>query len=150
MGAIMSIIIAFSGIFLAYSMYVKKSLNPKWWTDTFAGYTNTLKGKYFFDDFYIETVIKKMLLPMNSFLAWVDMGIYDKYAVDGWEAVNRWLYKASRWFDDYVIDAGMVDGTGASVRLMNVVMRTIQSGKVQLYFVVLIVVLASYVWSLSF
>ena len=149
-GAILSIIIAFSGIFLAYSMFVKKSLNPAWWTDTFAAWTRALKGKYYFDDFYLGTLIQKGLLPFNNLLAWFDMGIYDKYAVDGWEAVNRWAFTVSRWFDDTIVDAGMVDGTGASVRLMNVVLRTIQSGKIQLYFVVLIVVLASYVWSLSF
>lgn len=149
-GALLSIIIAFSGIFLAYSMYVKKSLDPAWWTNKFAGYTRLLKGKYFFDEFYIGKVIQKGLLPVNNFLSWFDMGIYDKYAIDGWEAVNRWTFTVSRWFDDKIVDSGMVDGTGASVRLMNVVMRTIQSGKIQLYFVVLIVVLASYVWSLSF
>lgn len=150
MGALLSIIIAFSGIFLAYSMYVKKSVNPAWWTNTFAGFTRTLKGKYYFDDFYIGKVIQKGLLPVNNFLSWFDMGIYDKYAIDGWEAVNRWMFTVSRWFDDTIVDSGMVDGTGASVRLMNVVMRTIQTGKIQIYFVVLIVVLASYVWSLSF
>jgi len=64
--------------------------------------------------------------------------------------LNRWAYNVSRWFDNNVIDSGMVDGTGASVRLMNVVLRTIQSGKLQLYFVVLIVVLASYVFTLRF
>jgi len=42
-GAILSIIIAFSGIFLAYSMYVKKSLNPAWWTGTFKAWTEALK-----------------------------------------------------------------------------------------------------------
>ena len=150
MGAIMSVIIAFSGIFLAYLMYVKNAVNPGWWTDTFAGWTRALKGKYYFDDFYIGKLIKGILLPLNNFLAWFDMVVYDKYAIDGWEAVNRWAFTVSRWFDDAIVDSGMVDGTGASVRLMNVVMRTIQSGKIQLYFVVLIVVLASYVWSLSF
>jgi NADH-quinone oxidoreductase subunit L len=69
--------------------------------------------------------------------------------VDGWEKVNRVAYKMARWFDDNVVDSGMVDGTGASVRLMNVVLRTVQSGKVQMYFIILIVVLASYVWTLT-
>jgi NADH-quinone oxidoreductase subunit L len=150
MGALLSIFIAFSGILLAYLMYVKNVINPGWWTTTFAGWTRALKGKYYFDDFYIGRLIKGALLPLNNFLSWFDMGIYDKYAIDGWEAVNRYAFNVSRWFDDSIVDSGMVDGTGASVRLMNVVMRTIQSGKIQLYFVVLIVVLASYVWSLSF
>ncbi len=149
-GAIASIIIAFSGIFLAFSMYVKKSINPGWWTETFAAWTRALKGKYYFDDLYVGKIIQKGLIPFNNLLANFDMGIYDKYAVDGWAAINRFAYTVSRWFDNNVIDSGMVDGTGASVRFMNVILRTIQSGKIQLYFMVLIFVLASYVLTLRF
>ena len=149
-GAILSIIIAFAGIFLAYSMYVKKSVNPDWWAQTFAGWRRALKNKYYFDDLYIGQVIQKGLLPFNNLLAKFDSGIFDKYVVDGTAVLNRWAYTVSRWFDNNVIDSGMVDGTGASVRLMNVVLRTIQSGKIQLYFIVLIVVLASYVLTLRF
>ncbi len=90
------------------------------------------------------------MLPFNNALAWFDMGVFDRYAVDGWATVNRVFFNIARWFDNTVIDSGMVDGTGASVRLMNVVLRTVQSGKIQLYFVVLIVVLASYIWTLNF
>lgn len=149
-GAVMSIFIAFAGIFLAYLMYVKKSLNPGWWTETFAAWTRALKNKYYFDDLYIGKIIQGILLPFNNLLARFDMGIYDRYGVDGWASVNRVAFNVSRWFDNTIIDSGMVDGSGASVRLMNVVLRTIQSGKVQLYFVVLIVVLASYVLTLKF
>lgn len=150
MGALLSIIIAFSGIFLAFSMYVKNTFNPGWWTSTFSGWTKALKEKYYFDDLYINKIIQGLMLPFNNMLAKFDMNFYDKYVVDGWEVVNRYAFNISKWFDNYIVDSGMVDGTGASVRFMNVVMRTIQSGKVQLYFVILIVVLASYAWTLSF
>jgi NADH-quinone oxidoreductase subunit L len=150
LGALLSIFIAFSGIFIAYLMYVKKSLNPGWWTSTFSGWTEALKEKYYFDDLYINKIIQGLMLPFNNLLAKFDMDFYDKYVVDGWEVVNRYAFNISRWFDNYVIDSAMVDGTGASVRLMNVVLRTVQSGKVQMYFVILVVVLASYVWTLSF
>jgi NADH-quinone oxidoreductase subunit L len=149
-GAIMSIIIAFSGIFLAYSMYIKKSVNPGWWTSAFAGWTKALKNKYYFDDLYVGKIIQKGLLPFNDLLSRFDMGFFDKYAIDGWATVNRWAFTISKWFDNTIIDSGMVDGTGASVRMMNVVLRTVQSGKIQMYFIVIVVVLAGYVWTLSF
>ena len=149
-GAGLSILIALSGIFLAFLMYVKKSVNPDWWTSTFAGWTSALKEKYYFDDLYINKLIQGLMLPFNNMLAKFDMNFYDKYFIDGWEVVNRYAFNISKWFDNYIIDSGMVDGTGASVRFVNVILRTIQSGKVQLYFVVLIVVLASYVWTLRF
>jgi NADH-quinone oxidoreductase subunit L len=150
LGATLSIFIAFFGIFIAYLMYVKKSLNPGWWTGTFSRWTETLKNKYYFDDLYINKIIQGMLLPFNNLLARFDMNFYDKYAVDGWEVVNRYAFNISKWFDNNIVDSGMVDGTGASVRFMNVVLRTIQSGKIQMYFIILIVVLASYVWTLRF
>lgn len=147
-GALLSIFIAFAGWFLAYMMYLKKKVSPNWWVTTFSGYYRTLRNKYYFDDLYVKGLIQSVLLPFNRLLAWFDMGIYDRYAVDGWETIVRVFWKFSRWFDDLFIDTIAVDGTGTSVRFFNVILRTIQSGKVQLYFVVAIVVTASYVVTL--
>ena len=146
-GAILSIIIAFSGVFIAFLMYIKKSIKPL--ADTFPGITTTLKNKYYFDNFYVDIIIGKGLLGLNRALAWFDMGVFDRYAVDGWAAVNRVLFKASKWFDNVVVDAIGVDGTGVAVNLFNLVLRIVQSGKIQFYFVMLIMVLASYIWTLN-
>lgn len=146
-GAILSIIIAFTGVFIAFLMYIKKSIKPL--SGTFPGITTTLQNKYYFDNFYIDVVIKKGLLGLNRFLAWVDMGLYDRYVVDGTAAVNRVLFKASKWFDNVVIDAIGVDGTGVAVNLFNLVLRIIQSGKIQFYFIMLVMVLASYIWTVN-
>lgn len=146
-GAILSIIIAFMGILIAYLMYIKKAIKPL--ASAFPGITRTLQNKYYFDDFYINVVIQKGLLGLNRFLSWVDMGIYDRYVVDGMAAVNRVLFKASKWFDNVVVDAIGVDGTGVAVNLFNLVLRIVQSGKIQFYFIMLITVLASYIWTVS-
>jgi NADH-quinone oxidoreductase subunit L len=146
-GAIASIIIAFTGVFIAFLMYIKKSIRPL--TYMFPGFTTTLQNKYYFDNFYIDVIIKKGLLGFNRLLARFDMGFYDRYAVDGWATVNRVLYKASKWFDNVVVDAIGVDGTGVAVNLFNLVLRIVQSGKIQFYFVMLIMVLASYIWTLN-
>jgi NADH-quinone oxidoreductase subunit L len=146
-GAILSIIIAFSGVFLAFLMYIKKSVKPL--AETFSGYTETLKNRYYFDNLYVDVIIKKGLLAFNNALAKFDMGIYDRFAVDGWAAVNRVLFKASKWFDNVVVDAIGVDGTGVAVNLFNLVLRIVQSGKIQFYFIVLVMVLASYIWTVN-
>lgn len=150
MGAIMSIIIALSGIFLAYLMYIKKTVNPGWWTSTFAGWTKALKNKYYFDDLYVGKIIQKGLLPFNTLLAKFDWDIYDHLVIDGAAVINRWAYNIARWFDNTIIDSGMVDGTGLSVRGMNFVLRQVQSGKIQMYFVVIVIVLAGYIWTLNY
>jgi NADH-quinone oxidoreductase subunit L len=147
-GAIASIFIAFGGILLAFLMYIRGSVKP--WAETFKGYTKILQNKYFFDELYIDVAIQKGLVPFNRFLAWVDMGVYDRFAVDGWAWVNRQMYRASKWFDDVIVDSIGVDGTGVAVNLFNLVLRIVQSGKIQFYFVVLIITLAGYVWTLKF
>jgi NADH-quinone oxidoreductase subunit L len=147
-GALMSIVIAFLGVFMAYLMYIRKSINPGTWVSAFSGWYRALQNKYYFDDFYIKVVIQKLLLGFNNLLAKFDMNIYDKYGIDGWEYVNRQLFRASKWFDNLVVDSIAVDGTGASVRLFNIVLRTVQSGKIQFYFIIIILVLTSYIFSL--
>jgi NADH-quinone oxidoreductase subunit L len=129
-------------------MPIRVSIKP--WADTFKGYTKILQNKYFFDELYIGVAIQKGLVPFNRFLAWVDMGVYDRFAVDGWAWVNRQMYRASKWFDDVIVDSIGVDGTGVAVNLFNLVLRIVQSGKIQFYFVVLIITLAGYVWTLKF
>lgn len=148
-GAVASIIIAFLGVFLAYLMYIRKALNPSWWVQTLSGWYHALQNKYYFDDLYIKGLIQKLLLPFNNLLAKFDMGFYDRYAIDGWTTVNKVFYTASRWFDNRVVDSVGVDGTGASVRFFNVVLRTLQSGKIQFYILMIVLVLAGYIWTLN-
>jgi NADH-quinone oxidoreductase subunit L len=142
MGAIASIIIAFSGVFLAFLMYIKKSVKPL--TYLFQGWTRALQHRYYFDDLYINVIIQKGLLVLNRALSWFDMGIYDRYAIDGWQAVVRFSYRVSKWFDDNVVDSVAVDGSGVIVIMTNYFLKFFQSGKIQFYFIVLIVILASY------
>jgi NADH-quinone oxidoreductase subunit L len=149
LGAILSIIIAFSGVGLAYLTYIAKKIDPSIWMNRFANWNNALKNKYYMDWFYQEVIINKVLLPMNRLISFFDMGIYDRYAVDGMEKVNRVLFTSAKWFDDLVIDTSLVDGSGASVKLMNVILRTIQSGRIQFYFIIIVLVLASYIWTLN-
>jgi NADH-quinone oxidoreductase subunit L len=93
-------------------------------------------------------VIQKGLLPFNNLLAKFDMGVYDKYAIDGWESINRFFYRIARWTDNVIVDSIGVDGTGASVRFFNVILRTIQNGKIQFYFIIFLLVMVGYIWKL--
>jgi NADH-quinone oxidoreductase subunit L len=148
-GAVISIIIAFSGVFLAFLMYIRRSVNPAWWVSTLSVWYRALQNKYYMDDLYLKGLIGKLMIPFQNTLARFDMGFFDRYAVDGWSSVNRWFYVAAKWFDNLVVDTVAVDGTGASVRFFNVVLRTLQSGKLQFYIIMIIVVLSGYIWSLN-
>ncbi|EQC43345.1 NADH-quinone oxidoreductase subunit L [Bacteriovorax sp. Seq25_V] len=147
-GAIASIFIALGGIFVAAMMYLWNKWNPGFWVNTFNRYYRTLQNKYYMDDLYIKGFIQGMLLPFNNLLSRFDMGFYDKYVVDGWAVVTRYLMNVSKWFDNLFVDTIMVDGTGASVRFFNVILRTIQSGKIQFYIIMIVLVIFGYILAL--
>jgi NADH-quinone oxidoreductase subunit L len=120
-GAIASIVIAVLGVFFAYLMYIARVINPAKFVSAFGIWYRALQNKYYFDDLYLKGLINRVALPLNRFTA---------------------------GFDRVAVDAFAVDGTGAIVRFFNMVLRTLQSGRIQFYFVVTIVVLAGYIWSL--
>jgi NADH-quinone oxidoreductase subunit L len=147
-GALVSIVIAFSGVFLAFMMYITRKWNPGFWVNTFSRWYRALQNKYYMDDLYLKVVIQKGLLKINNALAFIDMGLYDRYVVDGMEFVNRVMFTISKTVDDVIVDGG-VDFTGKSVKAFNVILRTIQSGKIQVYFIMIVLVLTGYIWKLS-
>ncbi len=140
-GAIASVVIVACSIFLAFLMYIRGTIDPGKFVKMFSGWVTALKNKYYFDEIYIDVIIQKGLLKFNNFLAYVDMGLYDRYAIDGWEKVSRTLYRASRWFDDNVVD-NTVDAFGVLAKTGHAVLRGLQSGLIQIYFIVLIIALA--------
>ena len=78
------------------------------------------------------------------------MSVVNTVLVAGrWANVTCLVFKASKWFDDVIVDSVGVDGTGVAVNLFNLVLRIVQSGKIQFYFVVLVIALASYVWTIN-
>lgn len=150
LGAIVSIAIAFIGIFLAFLMYVTRGLNPSNCVTRFSGCYRVLVNKYYMDDLYIKVIIQRGLLNFNRLLANFDLGIYDRFAVDGWQSVSKFCYRAIDFFDRYVIDGFSVDGVGFVVRnVLNKGLRFILVGKVQFYFIVLFFVLGLYMVKIS-
>ena len=148
-GAVASIFIALAGIFLAHVFYGRRTTRSRWWKERFVGLYRTLENKYYMDHFYIRGLIGKALLPLCRVLGRFDLGVYDRFAVDGWVKVNACCFRFSKWFDDLWLDTALVDGTGMSVRLFNVILRTIQSGRIQFYFVIIVVVLTGYIWTIQ-
>ncbi len=147
-GAAISIVIAFLGIFFAFMIYVKQKFHPDRWINIFSTWHKVIANKYYMDDLYIKGVIQRGLLPCSRVFSFFDMGIYDRFVVDGWEKINSYCFRFSKWFDDLWVDTVFVDGTGASIRFFNVILRMLQSGKIQFYFIVAIVVLAGYMWAI--
>ncbi len=149
-GAVASIIIAFIGIFLAFLMYYKKVINPANIVNKLNGWYRLLVKKYLMDELYIDLIIGKGLLRFNQMLANFDLGIYDRFAVDGWAKVSEVCYKFADAFDRRAIDQVGVDGPGFVIKnVFNKGIRFILTGRIQFYFVILFIFLAFYMYKIS-
>jgi NADH-quinone oxidoreductase subunit L len=100
-----SVLIALLGIFFAYLMYLKKTINPDSLAAKFSGLYKLLYNKYYVDEIYQATIIN----PLLGFCKWL------------WEFI-----------DTKIID-GFVNNAGKIAILISHLTRRIQSGYVQNY-----------------
>lgn len=101
----LSIVMAVAGILVAAMFYYWKVLSAEKVVETFRPIYLLLKNKYYVDEFY----------------TWlVDKGLFGLSAI-------------LKWFDDEVVDDGMVDGTGWVARKMGGLFSLTQTGYVQNY-----------------
>ncbi len=138
LGAVASVIIVALSVLLAFAMYIFGFISPSFFYDKLSFWVKALKNKYYMDWLYIDVLIKKGLLKLNNLLSWFDSGIYDRYAIDGWAFINRQVFKASHWFDRVIVDSVAVDGTAVGTEIFSLVTKSIQSGYIQKYIIVLI------------
>jgi NADH-quinone oxidoreductase subunit L len=139
MGA--SIAMALGGIFLAWLMYSKKSLDP----DRFAGIAGGVPyrlsfNKYYVDEIYYGTVLAGTL-ALSRGLALFDRVVIDGI-VNGVASVTRVASAVNGAFDKYVID-GIVNGTAAAVDRSGGAMRLVQSGSINGYLYVIMLAVAA-------
>ncbi len=101
----LSIVMAVAGILLSAMFYYWKVLSAEKMAETFKPVYLLLKNKYYVDEFY-TWLVDKGLFGLSSIL---------------------------KWFDDEVVDDGMVDGTGWVARKMGGLFSLTQTGYVQNY-----------------
>jgi NADH-quinone oxidoreductase subunit L len=130
-----SLIVAISGIALAYRFYVTHPETSETLAERFAGAHRTLSNKYYVDELYGATVIS------GTFAAARNLWTVDRNVVDG--AVNGagWLTVISSWFsgltDKSVVD-GLVNLVGWIVQETSQGFRRLQTGLVQNYAMVML------------
>ena len=102
---ILSVVIAFIGIYIAYLFYIKKPDLPKQFVEKFSGFYHTVHHKYFVDEIYFTLFVRSLL------------------------GIGRFLLRV---VDERIID-GMVNGTGHLMRGIGSIIRRIETGYVQGY-----------------
>lgn len=114
-----SLAVAVSGIVLSALFYYWRIFSAEKVAQTFRPVYLLLKNKYYVDEFY-GFLVKKVLFG---------------------------IAKVLQWFDDNMVDDGMVDGTGWITRKMGGVLRLTQTGNVQNYALVIFGAIAViYLW----
>jgi NADH-quinone oxidoreductase subunit L len=131
--AAISILGAVAGLLAGYRVYGRwrereplRALGP--------AYT-LLERKYFLDDIYLGGVIRPIQYPIARGVYWTNQKILDG-AVNAAAWLTRRLGERVRTFDERVVD-GAVNGTGTVTGLFSRFLRTVQSGNVQSYAVLL-------------
>ncbi|WP_456408584.1 NADH-quinone oxidoreductase subunit L [Caldithrix abyssi] len=131
-GMIISIILAISGILLAFALYFWKKVDVEKLTEKIKLLYDLSYHKYYIDEIYNATVVNGLLL-WNNFLAWFDATIIDGI-VNGSAFLTRNFSAFTGFFDLGFID-GIVNGVADITQGMGQRLRKIQTGQVQYYIV---------------
>lgn len=128
--SIISTIIALTGIYLSYLLFIKNKFSGFRQNTTVLSVKKFLANKWYFDELY-DFAIVNASLKLSDLLA-----LFDKYVVDGIVNGSAWItQKGSDFignFDKYVVD-GFVNFTATLSAVIGLFFRRFQTGKVQTY-----------------
>ena len=128
----LSIGVATLGISLAVLMYLFNIISPKTWKNRFGFLYDWSLNKYYFDENYSKYLYEPTLRLANK-ISWIDWELYDKYFINGFGRFTDWLSKVSGKLDYNIIDQILVDGTGKVSGLLGLMLKRIQTGRIQNY-----------------
>jgi NADH-quinone oxidoreductase subunit L len=130
-----SLIVAITGIAIAYKFYVTSPEISENLAERFAGAHRTLSNKYYVDELYGATLIAGTWAAARS------LWTVDRTVVDGAVNGTGWLTVISSWFsgltDKTVVD-GLVNLVGWIVQEASQGFRRLQTGLVQNYAMVML------------
>jgi NADH-quinone oxidoreductase subunit L len=139
----LSLVVAVAGILLALWVYLKRPAVADETAKLFGGLPYRLSlNKYFVDEAYAVFPIG-MLLRGSKVLMKFDASGVDGVP-NGSARMSQILSLASQWFDTYVVDL-LVNLQGWIVRGGSVVLRSVQTGLVQNYALLMVVGLIAFV-----
>ncbi len=127
---IISLLVAASGIGLAYLMYVKGSVSPEKMAARFKPIYTFFYNKWYFDELYMATIINPTYWLMEALYKF-DQLIIDGM-VNGAGKLTLFISWAHERFDTYVVD-GAVNGSGYLSMFFGRNIRKIQTGQLQTY-----------------
>jgi NADH-quinone oxidoreductase subunit L len=136
-----SVAVAFGGLLLAHLMYNKKSIKPDGFTQLAGGRLHTLiYNKYYIDEIY-QVVWVNGTLGLAKILAWFDANVVDGM-VNGTASVTKLVSFINGRIDHHLVD-GLVNKTAGVVHGVGGAVRRIQTGSINAYLYVIVIVVTA-------
>jgi len=132
---ILSLIMAISGILLAFTMYQWKKISADKLAERFKPLYNFSLNKWYFDELYDKTFVAGTL-ALSRTVAWFDRVIIDGI-VDGSASLTIAVSNFVGKFDNIVVD-GLVNFVAYLSGFIGLILRKFQTGKVQTYIIMVI------------
>jgi NADH-quinone oxidoreductase subunit L len=132
---ILSILMAISGILLAFTMYQWKKISADKLAERFKPLYTFSYNKWYFDELYNKTFVAGTL-ALSSMVAWFDRVVVDGI-VDGSATVTKAVSSFVGKFDNIVVD-GLVNFMAYLSAFIGLIFRRFQTGKVQTYIIMVI------------
>jgi NADH-quinone oxidoreductase subunit L len=132
-----SILIAGTGILLAWAFYYRRRFSADAVRARLSGLHTVLTRKYYIDEFYLIGIVRPVMRLSRAF-RWFDTVVIDGI-VNGSAVVTRLLSKGVGIFDNVVVD-GMVNGVAGGVVEWGRQFRKVQTGRIQNYLLVFVAV----------
>ena len=129
---ILSILVASLGILLSWTVYIKKSVSADDWAKRLNHYYDLSLNKYYFDENYNKYLYQPFLRLSNR-VSYIDWDLYDKYFINGFGHITKWLSTISGKIDYDGLDQTIVDGLGRSMGKAGSSLKEIQTGRLQNY-----------------
>jgi NADH-quinone oxidoreductase subunit L len=128
--AMVSVLIAAAGIYLAYSTYYKKSDRAERVSTGFAGAYRTLLNKWYVDELYDGLFVNRAK-DFGRYLWRVDARIVDG-VINGSAGGTKMTASGSSWWDRWIVD-GLVRMIGGVIKTLSWPVGWIQTGYTQNY-----------------
>ena len=132
---ILSLLMAISGILLAFTMYQWKKISADKLAEKLKPLYNFSLNKWYFDELYDKTFVAGTL-ALSKMVAWIDRVIIDGI-VDGSAKITVAFSNFIGKFDNIVID-GLVNFMATLSAFIGLIFRRFQTGKVQTYIIMVI------------
>ncbi|HET6511214.1 MAG TPA: NADH-quinone oxidoreductase subunit L [Candidatus Kapabacteria bacterium] len=128
--ALMSLGVALGGLLFAWLIYLRKPGISAGLKRGLGPIHRLSYRKLYFDEIYDFLFVDTMLL-LSRIVAWFDENVIDRI-VNMTSRVTLIASKMSGWFDKFVVD-GIVSLIGGVTQFFGLMLRTVQTGKVQTY-----------------